>query len=64
MAYCVRVISTAVKPTASTAVFQSILEASLHGVLGNAPGGSELIKTLSADFSKIRSLDSAVKFGV
>jgi hypothetical protein len=36
----------------------------LHGVLENTPGGSELINTLSTDFSAVRTLDSELKLGV
>ena len=50
--------------TTSTAVFQSTLKTNLHGVLENTPGGSELINTLSTDFSAVQTLDSAVKLGI
>ncbi|XTI83691.1 hypothetical protein V2W45_125077 [Cenococcum geophilum] len=62
--YRVRAIGTTIGLTTSTAVFQSILKTNLHDVLENTPGGSELINTLSTDFSAVQKLDSELKLGV
>ena len=62
--YRVRAIGTTIGLTTSTAVFQSILKTNLHGVLENTPGGSELINTLSTDFSAVQTLDSELKLSV